>query len=369
MDKKILICAAIIFILALLAILAWNNLEIYQGKRIILPSDEVSGNIYYAMDQWLMQTGHNVRIENFFNPYLLADTTEKIIMISSRTYSWYSTEEIIKWIERGGCFILCLEPTNNILNQNLLEFLLRFGIIAEYTPPVYGIWDDEAQETNRQTNDEVNRGENNYPDFYTHISFTITEKENVFTMKDADGNIRLVEIPFRDGLLIVTGIPLFMYNYNIGKEANSVLTWNLTGARLSGDPNSYLQNTEENSKGILFFRNKNVNRTFSIFGPIIESGNIVPVIVSALILIFAGFWMVIPSFGKILNEKKQMSRPIKDRLTAEIRFLKKYRALDYYLESLPRETSPEVPRNDNRTYNDKDLINLYRSKLNGTSKH
>jgi len=372
MDKKILICAAIIFILASLGILAYNNLEIYQRKRIIYPSDEVSGNNYYALEQWLMKTGHNVRVENLFIPYMLPDISEKIIMINSNTYIWRSTSEIIEWIEKGRYFIIDMAYYNNSINNNLSEFLFDYGITVEYTEPVYN-WEDvikpddsdekslqeimDAQIENEKDRENISIEENSYPAFNMRISFTITENDNITAMKDSKGNIRLVEIPIGDGILTVTGLPIYMYNNNLKKEANAFLTWSLTGARLA------------KNDGILFIRNQNTNTAFSLFGSIIERGNFPPVIISAIILIIAGFWMVIPSFGKIIKEKQQISRPIKDRLTAEIRFLKKYDALDYYIEYMPRGENKNDNISDKKNYNYNELLNQFRRKLNGTGKN
>jgi hypothetical protein len=68
-----------------------------------------------------------------------------------------------------------------------------------------------------------------------------------------------------------------------------------------------------------------------------DRGNIVPVIVSALLVIILGFWMVIPVFGLVFSEKQKTARPIRERFLAEIRFLRKYNALNHYLEVYERE--------------------------------
>ena len=367
MDKKILLFAVIIFILASLGILAYNNLEIYQRKKIIYPSDEVSENNYYALEQWLKETGHNVRVENSFGPYTFYDISEKVIMVNSNTYGWRSTNEIMEWIEQGGYFIIDIASYNNSFNYNLTEFLYGFGITVEYSQPAYNFEDilksdnydeESAQEIietlldNEIIQDKIDIDRNIYPSFNKRVYFTITENDSVITIKDAEDIIRLAEIPIGDGLLTVTGTPVFMHNYNLRREANAVLTWSLTGARLT-----------END-GILFVKNPAGNTGFSLFGSIIERGNFAPVIISALILITAGFWMVIPLFGKVLKEKLQISRPIKDRLTAEIRFLKKFNALDYYLECLPHDD-----HNSKKKYHYKELINQFRGRLNGTGKN
>ena len=103
-----------------------------------------------------------------------------------------------------------------------------------------------------------------------------------------------------------------------------------------------------------------------------ERGNLVPVIISSLILIILGFWMVIPVFGLVLPEKQFTARPIKDRFIAEIRFLKKYEALNHYLHVYEREQ--KCIRNEcgssekEKIYNYQELINQYRRIFNGTSK-
>jgi len=342
MDKKILICTAAIFIAAAFGIFAYNNLEIYQGKKIIFPSEEVSSNSYYALDQWLTQTGNTVRIENYFVSFFLDEISERVIMMSSRTYGWYSTDELYEWIKNGGYLIINIEPYNENINKNLLDFLLDFGISAEITQPVNNI------------DEEVTDDKEIYPDFSRRVAFEVTENSSAFTMKDIYGNIRLVEISSGNGFLAVTGTPVFMNNNNIKKEENAVLTWKLTGARIP-----------QENKSILFIRNQNTTTAFSVFGSIFERGNPAPVIVSTLILISAGFWMVVPLFGKAVKENAQTSRPIKDRLTAEILFLKKHRALNYYLEPFPGDEDSQN-KNDN-TYNYKELINQLRGKLNGTA--
>jgi hypothetical protein len=78
-----------------------------------------------------------------------------------------------------------------------------------------------------------------------------------------------------------------------------------------------------------------------MFGRIMDRGNVFPVIFSALLLIILGFWMVSPVFGLELNEKQKNSRPIGERFTAEVRFLRKYGALDHYVTVYERELKLE----------------------------
>ena len=69
------------------------------------------------------------------------------------------------------------------------------------------------------------------------------------------------------------------------------------------------------------------------------------------LLIILGFWMVIPMFGLVSEEKQRSSRPIKDRFNAEIRFLKKYKALDYYLDIYKREQKTKKDNEKKQEYN------------------
>jgi hypothetical protein len=98
-----------------------------------------------------------------------------------------------------------------------------------------------------------------------------------------------------------------------------------------------------------------------------KRGNFLPVIVSALLLIVIGFWMVIPVFGLVIYEKKKSARPIRERFLAEAGFLKKYKSLYYYLDTYRREQrlaaeEPEEP------YNYREIINKLRSVYDGTDK-
>ena len=99
-----------------------------------------------------------------------------------------------------------------------------------------------------------------------------------------------------------------------------------------------------------------------------EKGNLFPVVISAIILIVMGFWMVIPVFGLVSVEKQRTSKPIRERFTAEIRFLKKYRALDHYLDVYGREQNLSNVCEKKKTYNYRELINQYRRMFNGTAK-
>jgi len=174
----------------------------------------------------------------------------------------------------------------------------------------------------------------------------ILSKHGTIIEDEVNGN-KLTEIQIGNGSITSTGTSRFMYNKYLLDENNARLTWKLTGAR-----------TDETNMDILFIRQTKWKESKSIFGAIMERGNFTPVIVSALLLIFIGFWAVIPRFGLVSNDKQKNSKPINERFTAEIRFLKKYKALDYYLD-----------KNEKCDYSYNELINQYRRKFNGNTKN
>jgi hypothetical protein len=330
MDKRFFICAAIILFFALLGLLAYNKLEIYSQKKFALPSREVLANKYAALERWLNETGRPVRIETQFNPVKITDSPEKVVVALSSACQWENADDLIRpWIEQGGYIVISVDYDEDTLDINLLEFLSGFGI---------GII-------------EIDDNENYYgesiPDFYNDIYFTVENKDKVFTINDNHGNTRLVEITLGEGALAIISRLRFMQNNNLNRNVNARLSWDLTGARTSGD-----------GAGVLFIRDKYIPK--ALFGKIMEKGNLIPVGVSALLLIFLGFWMVIPVFGLVFYEKQKTSRPSRERFTAEIRFLKKYGALNHYLEVYERELKLGEDRDINKTYSYSELIKKLR---------
>jgi hypothetical protein len=107
------------------------------------------------------------------------------------------------------------------------------------------------------------------------------------------------------------------------KEANVRLAWELTGAKDSG------------GRGIGFVRVKRTqNSLYKAFG---AKGNLVFVIAAGLVLVVTGFWMVIPLFGQPKKDRERPGRPLRERFLAEGSFLKKFGALETYLEAYIRE--------------------------------
>ena len=379
MDKRFFTCVGIIFASVVLGFLAYNNLEIYQRNRYISPSREVSANLYHAMEQWLKEAGHVVSIENYFYPQRLIDAQEKVVMINSARYHWNDKEEIIRWIEKGGYFIIVVEFFNGVINENLADFLSRFGISAEYvTQRVSHILDEEGEDSfneEKEASSETDIMKNEQadilseeetlrdlsPNFFSRIAFHVESEEDFILIKDAEGVIRLADISLGNGMLTVTGMPVYMYNNNLKKEANAKLAWNITGARLGEDAEVKSNSAEVAAADILFIRPQTGRAASgSLLGAIFERGNFIPVIVSAVLLIITGFWMVIPGFGLVFEEKKRISRPLKDRFTAEISFLKKHRALKYYLDTYRYEQNTDSIFKSENSRSNREAINAIR---------
>ena len=344
MNKRIIICAGLIFSLALIGYVLYSNLEIYEDKIFSNPSRDVTSNIYYAMERWLNETGHPVRFEKNFTPAKLAEAEEKVVIVHSTASLWNNAQDlIIPWIEQGGYLIISLEYySTSFMDENLVSFLSGIGIAVGEGTPKDSVRDESVPVES-------------IPDLGKNIYLLFAERDEMFFIKDNYGNTRLVEIPAENGALIVTGFPYFMNNNFLYKEINARLAWKLTGARAEGS-----------STGVLIIRERHIPK--NMFGKIIEKGNLLPVFISAIILIVMGFWMVIPVFGLTAFEKQRTSRPIRERFIAEIRFLKKHSALDHYLDVYEREQNPSSVSENKKAYNYRELINKYRRIFYGTAK-
>jgi len=331
MDKRIYICAAFILIIASLGLLAYKYLELKPDVKPIYPSREAYKNEFLALERWLKKTGFNVRYDNIFIPSDLEKTNEKVIVTLSSLGVWINTDTILPWIEKGGSLVIFLDSN---YRDGLDNFLFSFGII---------IRQDNSIITSVQTGDS-------YVDMGGEIYFISDGKEDMFIIKQSDNKIRLVEIPVKMGTLTITGIPYFMYNNYINKDINASLSWRLTGERA------------DKETGVLIITDTHTQvPKKSISAAILKRGNLFPVGVSVCLLVIIGFWMVIPGFGLVFSDKQRYSRPIEDRFMAEINFLKKYRALDYYLDVYKNKKSEKKEK-----YNYRELINQYRSIFYGT---
>jgi len=339
MDKRIYISIAIVLVLSSLGLLAYNIFEIRPHRKMNYPSWEVSNNNFYALEQWLKQTDRTIRYLNHLSPSKINDISEKVIITNSWAVDWDDTKNLLPWIEQGGYLVIHMD--RHRLNKDVTNFLSGLGIT---------LIKNSGTEAGPDTKVI-------YPDHDKLISFKLIETNNTYTVKDNMSFIRLAEVPVGNGAVVVTGRPFFMYNNNIGEEVNAHLSWKITGAQ-----------TEEND-GILFIRSVRDNvHARAFFGTILRRGNVIPIVVSAVILIFVGFWSVIPLFGLVTAEKQRNSRPIRDRFIAEIYFLKKTQTLDYYLDVYEREHKIETNTENKKRYRYKELIKQYRRIFDETAK-
>jgi hypothetical protein len=321
-------------------------------KKYLPSSNEVIYNRYYAMEQWLKKTGYLVRIEAEYKSAEITAVPEKIALFFTGAVNWEKANEcLLPWIMSGNSLVICINSINNYYDDNNLEeFISSFGIDVEET----------------SFSMDINQNADNVPDFDMTIHLLIGENINhtgdtsILTINDNQGFTRLVEISVGKGKLIVTGTPYFMQNNYLNKKANADLAWKLTGSP-----------AEENN-GILFVRsqyNRYRQTSNSMLGKIMRKGNLLPACVSAVLIILLGFWRVIPVFGLVLHEKQKSSRPIIERFSAEVMFLKKYRALNYYLEIYERELQTDIKKEKEKNYKYGKIINKIRSVYDGTDKY
>jgi hypothetical protein len=296
--------------LLLLAVFVYNNLEIYPETVYQPPSRQVQVNDFFALEQWLSRTGHPVRTVKQGNAARIMAAPEKTVYVQAAVFDWDGAREPLKnWMEAGGFLLVSLEYPPE--EEALETFLADFGIRVEMAPS--GDSDEEGPESEPEDPYPV-------PDFDQGLLFSAPEGTELIKEGEA---VRLVRAAAGAGGLAVFGLPWFMENDYLEREANARLAWELTGARTGESP------------GLLFIRGK--GQVKSLFGKVADRGNLLPPGLSALILIVLGFWMVIPRFGLVFQEHDSPGRPPGDRFLAEVRFLKKYGALDSYAKTYVRE--------------------------------
>ena len=370
MNKRLIIFLIVFVVLAVAGYLIYSNFEIYPTKNPTPPLREVRINNFAALERWLQNTGRRFRVEKRGNPRLIATAPEKTVLAYASFCDWKNAGEILlPWIESGGNLIICLNDRYYKEEADISVFLSEVGIIISERRLVEVIEKpeettemiDEPAETAKaietsdepeeiteaiETSDEPEEiteaesddespdelaDENPLPNFDWEINFLFADNapvEKIYAIEDRQGLVRLVQIQTGEGTLTVIGRPVFMYNSRLDREYNASLAWLLTGARI-----------DENS-GLLFIRDRSVPR--GLFGKLAERGNFTPLLVSALMLIATGFWMVIPLCGPVYAEKKTVARPLRQRFLAEIRFLKKHRALESYVHTYLAWLKPKL---------------------------
>jgi hypothetical protein len=312
MSDRLIPFIAVVLALALLAVIAYANLEVYPTTIHQGPSRQYRANNLLMLEKWLGRTGHPVRTIGQGNAARILGAREKIVLIlKPEFFDWDGAAERLEpWMEAGGWLLISVNSLWNNGYQSFAQFLLE----------KYGIDVKDSIETIIPEKS----GDDDRPDFSPLAFFELTEAavEQAFTMSEelrGKEFIRLVQIPRGAGGLIITGPLLFMWNDYLDRKANARLAWELTGARAGTD-----------HPGVLFIQEREPVK--SLFGKLADRGSLLPLGVSLVLLIIVGFWMVIPVFGLVFEEKTSPGRPIRDRFLAETRFLKRYGGLRIYLE-------------------------------------
>lgn len=318
--------------MAILFIFAYNYFEIYETTKYKAPSRQAKTNEYLAMEKWLNKTGHTVRVISSADISTILSAKEKVIIIQANLFDWQQNtyDKLEQWIKEGGNLTICLDSSWNYFEeQGLIQIFDKFGIKENNFSDSGKIEDEttvsESKEKRKNERDiarskKENAKSDSFPFFDSDISFTINNNsKKIEIIKDKSGIIRILKIPEGNGFITFCGNPVFMKSDNLYKEKNALLSWRLTGEQ------------DKEKQGVLFVRGKKIEPGF--FGKLAEQGNFLPLLVSSLLLIAVGFWMVIPVFGRLIEEEQKPGKPIRERFLAEACFLKKYKGLGSYFEN------------------------------------
>jgi hypothetical protein len=341
----------VISALVLTAVFAVSQFEIYEQERWARPSGEFRSNSFYVLGEWLSAAGHPVRFSPRWTGTRDISPREGGLYIQASLVDW-DRRDILPWVMEGGSLLISIDfswyrlrgekrPPPAVLAME--KFLADLDIrIRE--PPQEGNengWPPDEENNAAGEPDAIAEsvppaaaegeaaGEDEFPAFPDYDYEIMFEDPSgpageFLTLKDAEGHIRLIRRTLGKGRIVVTGSCFFMYNYRLEGEANARLAWELTGGSLGPE-----------RPGILFVRGRRGSGgLFEILG---ERGNLLPPVLSALALIFIGFWMVLPGFGVPPREEGRRRLSITGRFSAEARFLRRYRALELYLEIYLRE--------------------------------
>jgi hypothetical protein len=351
------------------AVFIVSRLELYERERRAPPSRELRSNNFYVLGEWLAAGGHPVRFSPRWDGVRDISPREGGLFIQASLFDW-GREDILSWVRDGGVMVVSIDLPWYRRNGNAAEappavlalekFLENLGIRIR-RPPLNedaaqdGVDGEEDTGDSGNSDDNIDSGENSdnigsisdldggpaFPSYDYNIIFEAPGFEDgdpagpagepgegpakpFLALKDSEGNIRLVRTALGKGLIAVTGACFFMYNYGLENETNARLAWELTGGSLGpGRP------------ALLFVRGR--GGSGGLWGILEERGNLLPPALSALALVFIGFWMVLPGFGVPLREETRRRLSITGRFSSEARFLRRYGALDAYLEVYLRE--------------------------------
>ncbi|MDL2229497.1 hypothetical protein LJC14_04525 [Treponema sp. OttesenSCG-928-L16] len=384
MRKYLLIFIISITILAAFGLIAYHFFEVYPTKRYARPSREARSNSYLALDRWLQQSGHPVRLRSQGNAVMLTGGNEKTALVQSTLFDWSgdgSYDSLVSWVEGGGSLIVAVDsPWYEDIDGNLTAFLEKLGVHAEKDfriPSLDEVRDaaeDDSEtagseeaggteaenetepkpETEAETEAEDGAGsreaedpaeERPFPAFDRYTAFSADpEIQGVETLEDKNAVVRLLKLPMGKGEFIFTGDIVFMRSSMLDDEENARLAWALTGAR----------DTEKT--GILFIRGREPVQ--SLFGKLADRGNPLPLLVSVLVLVLAGFWAVIPAFGRLSEGDRLPGKALKERFLAEAWFLRKNDALGTYIEAYAKAVRQKLRRREAFVEDDQVAVRL-----------
>jgi len=326
-DRQSLTVFIVVMIALFLAgIFCYTQLEIVPATTWQKASKEARANEYLALDRWLEGLGHTIRSASVGGVEAVLKGPEKTIFIENSRFNWLNREQLLPWIEEGGRLIVSL---NVPPGDDLREFMETFGVKLLDASPNSFYEDDSDDAENPEDSDDIITKlppMENPPDFDWDVSFAVAEKtsaaDKFFLMGSKYGGIRLVKLELGLGWVVFTGEAFFLNNYGLHSSENAALARELFLA----------DGSEQN---ILFIRMLSGER--HLLGNLAERGNPTALAISIALLIIAGFWMVIPSFGRCKAEPERPGKPLRERFLAEGRFLAKYRALGKYSEVYRRE--------------------------------
>jgi hypothetical protein len=346
MRRYLAVLGIIAGALTILGLAAYSFFEVYPVPRYSPPSIEAIYNDYLALDRWLNQTGHPVRVESGAGASSLAEAEEGVIGIQVSLFDKKLLPELKTLIPAESSLILFLdEPRNTEIDA----FLNSLGLTVHPEPDT---GEDESGESGVSTGKDSAAG----PIFDRGIRFLLqpelADRKDLRILTDGGGIIRLVTIPLEPGSITLTGIPYFMMSVNLGNEANARLAWELTGGQ------------DRENRGVFFIREGWTSFApgedeESFFAKLVRRGRISPLAISILALTVIGFWMVIPGFGVTGEEDRSAAKPIRERFLAEARFLKKYHALGAYLDVYVQEIRVKLRRREG-DFDEADLVPLVR---------
>jgi hypothetical protein len=329
-----------LLVLAALVIFLIGNFEVYEQTVSEGPSAELRSNTFYVLGRWLSENGHPVRFSPHWAGIKDLAPREGGLLLAASFVDWdREGESLLSWVREGGTLIVSVDYRwywnrrssgdfpNLVIFDNFLKGLgLRirnpdveddedqrelgaddFALFPDYDFNFSLAWEDETGEI-RESRESRESSQN----------------REALILQDGWGMIRLVRMALGKGQLTVTGTCRFMYNDYLNENLNARLSWELTGASLTAE-----------RPVMLFVRGRRA--AGGLWEALRERGNLLPPLLSILVLVFIGFWTVIPGFGIRRELQAPVRGTIGGRFVAEARFFRRYGAYGIYLEAYLRE--------------------------------